>query len=57
MSAKAKSCHLRRERGRQVDPDEGVSGVYPHGSYEGQIIYKGEEQHFRSIRDSEYKAS
>lgn len=32
-----------------------LSGVYPHGSYEGQIIYKGEEQHFRSIRDSEHK--
>jgi putative multiple sugar transport system ATP-binding protein len=32
-----------------------LSGVYPHGSYEGQIIYKGEEQHFKSIRDSEHK--
>ncbi|SFV29361.1 putative multiple sugar transport system ATP-binding protein [Devosia crocina] len=32
-----------------------LSGVYPHGSYEGQIVYKGEEQHFRSIRDSEHK--
>ncbi|ODT66962.1 MAG: ABC transporter ATP-binding protein [Pelagibacterium sp. SCN 63-23] len=32
-----------------------LSGVYPHGSYEGQIIYKGEEQQFRSIRDSEHK--
>ena len=32
-----------------------LSGVYPYGSYEGQIIYKGEEQHFRSIRDSEHK--
>ena len=32
-----------------------LSGVYPHGSYEGQIVYNGEEQHFRSIRDSEHK--
>jgi putative multiple sugar transport system ATP-binding protein len=32
-----------------------LSGVYPHGSYEGQIIYNGQEQHFKSIRDSEHK--
>ncbi|MBF0677602.1 MAG: ATP-binding cassette domain-containing protein [Devosia sp.] len=32
-----------------------LSGVYPHGSYDGQIIYQGEEQHFKSIRDSEHK--
>ncbi|MFD1253976.1 MULTISPECIES: multiple monosaccharide ABC transporter ATP-binding protein [Devosia] len=32
-----------------------LSGVYPHGSYDGQIIYQGEEQQFRSIRDSEHK--
>ncbi len=32
-----------------------LSGVYPHGSYEGQIVYNGEECHFRSIRDSEHK--
>src|SRR5690606_5404567 len=32
-----------------------LSGVYPHGSYEGQIIYQGQEQHFKSIRDSEHK--
>jgi putative multiple sugar transport system ATP-binding protein len=32
-----------------------LSGVYPSGSYDGQIIYKGEEQHFRSISDSEHK--
>ncbi len=32
-----------------------LSGVYPTGTYDGQIIYKGEEQHFRSIRDSEHK--
>ena len=24
----------RRERRRQVDPDEGLSGVYPGGSYD-----------------------
>ncbi|EJN06125.1 multiple monosaccharide ABC transporter ATP-binding protein [Phyllobacterium sp. YR531] len=32
-----------------------LSGVYPHGSYEGEIFYKGEEQRFRDISDSEKK--
>ncbi|MEK1890041.1 MAG: multiple monosaccharide ABC transporter ATP-binding protein [Phyllobacterium sp.] len=32
-----------------------LSGVYPHGSYEGEIHYKGQEQHFRDIADSERK--
>ena len=31
-----------------------LSGVYPSGSYDGEIIYKGQEQHFKSIRDSEH---
>jgi len=31
-----------------------LSGVYAHGSYEGQIVYKGEERTFASIRDSEH---
>src|SRR6266567_961554 len=30
-----------------------LSGVYPHGSYEGSIIFDGEERHFRDINDSE----
>ncbi|ATU94732.1 multiple monosaccharide ABC transporter ATP-binding protein [Phyllobacterium zundukense] len=30
-----------------------LSGVYPHGSYEGEIFYNGQEQHFRDIGDSE----
>ncbi|CAN7646265.1 sugar ABC transporter ATP-binding protein [Phyllobacterium sp. LjRoot231] len=30
-----------------------LSGVYPHGSYEGEIFYNGHEQHFRGISDSE----
>ena len=30
-----------------------LSGVYPHGSYEGEIIYDGEVRDFQSIRDSE----
>jgi putative multiple sugar transport system ATP-binding protein len=30
-----------------------LSGVYPHGSYEGQIIYEGAEATFGSINDSE----
>jgi putative multiple sugar transport system ATP-binding protein len=31
-----------------------LSGVYAYGSYEGQIVYKGEERKFASIRDSEH---
>ncbi|MDT0682949.1 sugar ABC transporter ATP-binding protein [Roseicyclus sp. F158] len=30
-----------------------LSGVYPHGSYSGDILYDGEVQSFRGIRDSE----
>ncbi|XWN34514.1 MAG: multiple monosaccharide ABC transporter ATP-binding protein [Devosia sp.] len=30
-----------------------LSGVYPHGAYEGEIIYEGKPQTFRSIADSE----
>ena len=26
-----------------------LSGVYPSGSYEGQIFYEGQERHFRDI--------
>ena len=30
-----------------------LSGVYPHGSYDGQILLDGAEVRFRGIRDSE----
>jgi len=30
-----------------------LSGVYPHGSYEGEILFGGEVQKFRGISDSE----
>ncbi len=30
-----------------------LSGIYPHGTYEGDIVYDGETVAFRSIRDSE----
>ncbi|MBN8992702.1 MAG: ATP-binding cassette domain-containing protein [Rhizobiales bacterium] len=30
-----------------------LSGVYPHGSFDGGIVYDGEERHFRDINDSE----
>jgi putative multiple sugar transport system ATP-binding protein len=30
-----------------------LSGVYPHGSYEGAIVFDGEERHFRDITQSE----
>lgn len=32
-----------------------LSGVFPHGSYEGDIIYNGEVCQFKTIRDSEEK--
>ena len=32
-----------------------LSGVYPHGTYEGEIRFEGDEQRFGSIRDSEDK--
>ncbi|GGA46260.1 multiple monosaccharide ABC transporter ATP-binding protein [Pelagibacterium lentulum] len=30
-----------------------LSGVYPHGEYEGQIFFEGEEKRFGNIADSE----
>ncbi|MDR6953473.1 putative multiple sugar transport system ATP-binding protein [Ancylobacter sp. 3268] len=30
-----------------------LSGVHPHGSYEGAILFDGEERRFRDINDSE----
>jgi putative multiple sugar transport system ATP-binding protein len=30
-----------------------LSGVYPHGSYEGEIRFEGEVRHFKGIADSE----
>ena len=30
-----------------------LSGVYPHGTYEGEIVFGGEPVQFRGIRDSE----
>ena len=32
-----------------------LSGIYPYGSYEGDIIYDGTECHFTKINDSEEK--
>src|SRR3954447_26873882 len=31
-----------------------LSGVYPTGSYDGEIIFDGQPVHFSSIRDSEH---
>ena len=31
-----------------------LSGVYPHGSYSGEIILNGKEQSYRGIADSEH---
>lgn len=30
-----------------------LSGVHPHGSYEGQVLFDGEECRFKDIRASE----
>ncbi|WP_066041460.1 multiple monosaccharide ABC transporter ATP-binding protein [Herbiconiux solani] len=32
-----------------------LSGVYPHGTYEGDIVFENETMEFRDIRDSEAK--
>ena len=32
-----------------------LSGVYPHGTYSGDIVYNGEVQKFKKIADSEQK--
>ncbi len=32
-----------------------LSGVYPHGTYEGDIVYEGEVVSFKNLRDSEAK--
>ncbi|OGB82625.1 MAG: ABC transporter ATP-binding protein, partial [Burkholderiales bacterium RIFCSPLOWO2_12_FULL_67_210] len=31
-----------------------LSGVYPHGSYNGEIVFEGQERRFDDIRDSEH---
>ena len=30
-----------------------LSGIYPHGDYEGEIIFEGQELKLKNIRDSE----
>ena len=32
-----------------------LSGVYAHGSYDGEIVFEGDVCNFRSIRDSEHR--
>lgn len=32
-----------------------LSGIYPYGTYEGDIVYKGDVCHFNKIKDSEEK--
>ncbi|HRY79210.1 MAG TPA: ATP-binding cassette domain-containing protein, partial [Spirochaetia bacterium] len=32
-----------------------LGGVYPHGTYSGQLVFEGEECSFRTIHDSERK--
>jgi putative multiple sugar transport system ATP-binding protein len=32
-----------------------LSGVYPHGSYQGEIVFEGEHCQFHGIRDSEHR--
>ncbi|MDI6878489.1 MAG: xylose ABC transporter ATP-binding protein [Desulfitobacteriaceae bacterium] len=31
-----------------------LSGIYPHGSYDGEIVLEGEVQKFRNIKESEH---
>jgi len=32
-----------------------LSGVYPHGTYDGEVVYKGETCSFHNLKDSEEK--
>ncbi len=32
-----------------------LSGIYPYGTYTGDIVYDGQECHFKTIKDSEHK--
>ncbi|MGN0344364.1 MAG: ATP-binding cassette domain-containing protein [Lachnospiraceae bacterium] len=32
-----------------------LSGVYPYGTYSGEVLYKGEENKFHNLKDSEAK--
>ncbi len=32
-----------------------LSGIYPYGSYEGEVLYDGKTCHFTNIKDSEEK--
>lgn len=32
-----------------------LSGVYPHGTYEGEIVYENEVMNFKNLRDSEHR--
>ncbi|NCT91920.1 ATP-binding cassette domain-containing protein [Cellulomonas sp. APG4] len=32
-----------------------LSGIYPHGTYEGDILFEGKPCEFRTIRDSEHR--
>ena len=34
-----------------------LSGVYPHGTYDGQIYYADEEVEFKNLNDSEAKST
>ena len=31
-----------------------LSGVYPHGTYEGDIVFENQVMNFKNIRDSEH---
>ena len=43
----------RRERRRQIDPDEGAQRRLPARHLRGRIFFDGEERRFRDINDSE----
>ncbi len=30
-----------------------ISGVYPHGTYEGQVFFHGRETRYKDVKDSE----
>ncbi len=48
---------LRRERRGKSTLMKVLSGVYPYGTYSGEIVYEGEEVRFKDIKQSEQAAS
>ena len=50
LQVKGEIHALVGENGWKINFNECLSGVYPYGSYEGEILYNNEECKFKTIR-------